>query len=99
MQQTEVFDLSNPEFECKSLPNFTIPISSAVGAFINDEPIVCGGSSDIAPHWYDKCFVLGQDEPIVELQSFRVDSAGISTSNNEFWITGKPSTSASGIGM
>ena len=99
-QKTEVLDLSNPEFECEILPDFPLPIESAVGAYINDRPIVCGGKDPFNEDFLnDKCFVLGQDEPIVELNSFRVGAAGISIANDVFWITGKPSTSASGTGM
>ena len=98
-QKTEVFDLSNPEFECKILPNFPIPIAMAVGAYINDRPIVCGGTDpNNANGLNDKCFVLGQDEPIVELNSFRIEAAGISIANDVFWITGKSSTSGIEMG-
>ena len=99
-EKTEVLDLSNPEFECEILPDFPLPIESAVGAYINDRPIVCGGKDPFNEDFLnDKCFVLGQDEPIVELNSFRVGAAGISIANDVFWITGKPSISASRIGM
>ena len=87
------------------MPDFPAPVGSAVGAFINDRPIVCGGGSnsnvDVWSGW-NYCFVVGQDDlahHTVDLDRFRFESAGISIANDVFWITGKPSTSASGIGM
>ena len=92
-ERIEVFDLSNPEAECEILPNFPTTIVRGVGSNINDRPIVCGGSFYAKQHheeyWNDKCFILGQDEPIVQLNSFRFLSAGISITNDVFWITGK----------
>ena len=91
-ERIEVFDLSNPEAECAILPNFPTTIVRGVGSNINGRPIVCGGSFNAKypdKYWNDKCFILGQDEPIVQLNSFRFLSAGISITNDVYWITGK----------
>ena len=44
-QNTEIIDLINPDFECELLAN--IPArSAAVGGFLQNHPLICGGKDD-----------------------------------------------------
>ena len=63
-QNTEIIDLINPDFECELLAN--IPArSAAVGGFLQNHPLICGGKDDA---W--NCFQVKIEKKRVRFWTF-----------------------------
>ncbi len=90
--ESEVIDLQNPSANCDSLADSPV-LTQAVGGLMNGAiPILCGGSTDpsnmVTSTYSDKCYSLGNPNPLVTLTRARFGSAAIMLDNGALWVTG-----------
>ena len=79
---SEVIDIENEFRECDELSNSVQPVEGAAGGLVSGKPIICGGfSEDPFTGASNKCFILGENQPIIMTQK-RSYSASISISRN-----------------
>ena len=55
IRSSEIIDLNNPSVTCQQWPDFPIDVNRAVGGYINESVITCGGWSNGVT---DKCFKM-----------------------------------------
>ena len=80
---SEVIDIENESRRCYELPNLAQPVEGASGGLVSGKPIICGGfSEDLFTGASNKCFILGENQPII-MKHKRSYSASISISRNE----------------
>ena len=81
--RSEVIDIENEFRHCHELPNLVQPVEGAVGGLVSGKPIICGGfSEDLFTGASNKCFILGENQPIIMTQK-RSYSASISISSKK----------------
>ena len=62
--KSEVIDLMDPTKTCQPWVEYPIGVDSAVGVFIQDKVVICGGDSTFTAGngAVDRCFALGPSE-------------------------------------
>ena len=84
---SEVIDLLNPNVTCQDWPDYPISVKLAVGVFLDESVLACGGLSNDGVT--DRCFKLDQSK-VSEIPGLKVgsyDSAG-GIINHKMIITG-----------
>ena len=80
---SEVIDIHNEDIECNELEKVPYPIQGAAGGLVSGKPMICGGySEDLFTGASNKCFILGENKPII-MEHQRAYPASISISSNK----------------
>ena len=80
---SEVIDIGNDDIECNELEKVPYPIQGAAGGLVGGKPMICGGySEDLFTGASDKCFILGENKPII-MEHQRAYPASISISSTQ----------------
>ena len=79
---SEIIDIATDDTECNELAKFPHPVESAAGGLVSGKPIICGGFYENVNEGSDKCFILGEDQPIM-MADKRSYPSSISISRNE----------------
>ena len=79
---SEIIDIANENRECNELAKFPHPVESAAGGLVSGKPMICGGFYESLDEVSDKCFILGEDQPIT-MAFKRSYPSSISISRNE----------------
>ena len=80
---SEVIDIENQNIQCEELPNSVQPVEGAAGGLVSGKPVICGGfSEDPFTGASNKCFILGENQPII-MEHERSYSTSISISSNK----------------
>ena len=80
---SEVIDIDNEDIECNELAVAHYPIQGAAGGLVSGKPMICGGySEDLFTGASDKCFILGENKPII-MEHQRAYPASISISSTQ----------------
>ncbi len=84
--QSEVF--SNADNKCKDLPNFPVATGGAVGALIQDYPLICGGANESG--YTQECYIFqrGNWQVVGQLFMARRYAASLKMPNGSLWILG-----------
>ena len=88
---SEVIDLQFEDRECDNLAFSFQPVQGAAGGVVDGKPMICGGFNE-SPNTgvSNKCFILGEDQPIT-MEQERSYPASISISKDE--VSQLPNTS------
>ena len=79
---SEVIDVENEFRECDELPNSAQPVQGAGGGLVSGKPMICGGfRENLYTGASNKCFILGENQPII-MEHERSYPASISISSN-----------------
>ena len=80
---SEVIDLQFEDRECDDLAFSVQPVQGAAGGVVSGKPMICGGY-DESPNTgvSNKCFILGEDQPIT-MEQERSYPASVSISKDE----------------
>ena len=88
----EVLDLQNPLKSCSLLEEFPKRLTSAVGGFTKDGPLLCGGYNSDTYSMSKDCFIMNNNtkffEASVSLQTEREKASAIVLPNGTLWIQG-----------
>ena len=80
---SEIIDIDNEDRECDELANSAYPVQGAAGGFVTRKPMICGGfNENPLTGGSNKCFILGEDQPITMAYE-RSYPASISISSDE----------------
>ena len=79
---SEIIDIANENRECNELAKFPHPVESAAGGLVSGKPMICGGYYENRYNGSDKCFILGEDQPIT-MADKRSFPSSISISRNK----------------
>ena len=71
IRSSEVIDLNNPSVTCQQWPDFPIDVRQAVGGYINESVITCGGLSNNGVT--DKCFKM-EPSKTTEIPGLKIGS-------------------------
>ena len=71
IRSSEIIDLNNPNVSCQQWPDYPIDVRYAVGGYINESVITCGGVSngDVT----DRCFKM-EPSKTTEIPSLKIGS-------------------------
>ena len=88
--KSEVIDLMDPTKTCQPWVEYPIGVDSAVGVFIQDKVVICGGDSTFTAGngAVDRCFALGPSEVTEMTMSAASYSSAAGTFDQSFFISG-----------
>ena len=70
----QIVNLSNKTSTCNSFPDYPIAMSSATGAIVSGQPIICGGWSGSA---HSECYKYSKGTSISNVRFFKLDKIGL----------------------
>ena len=88
LSKTETLTIGSNAQPQSQYPDHPRKIDGAIGGFLNNDFITCGGYDSSVEMHTDKCFKLGSEEPFATMMTKRWRAASIVLEPGKLWILG-----------